>query len=250
MLAFASGQAGYQVIEVPLNGSAPRDLVATARNNASPTWAPDGIHFAYSTDRSGAPEIWLRNRTDGSEHLIVDRRELPAANMFNDCAISPDGGRVAYRAVLGGEASIWISPLTGEPPVRLWQDPAKSSQRGPSWSPQGDWIAYYGVHEGRPAVMKVRVGGNAAAEFLATANRLYPVRWSPRGDWIAYYDNETLRLVSADGKQNRPLSRGDWQTYGWSNDGAEIYGIVATSDRRLTLKRPMSGTAERPRSRI
>jgi serine/threonine protein kinase len=234
-LAFASGQAGYEVIEVPLNGSAPRDLVATARNNVAPAWAPDGTHFAYSTDRSGAPEIWLRNRTDGSERLIVSRRELPAANVFNDCAISPDGGRVAYRALLGGETSIWISPLTGEPPVRLWQDPAKSPQRGPSWSPQGDWIAYYGVHEGRPAVMKVRVGGSAAAEFLATANRPFPVRWSPRGDWIAYYDNETLRLVSADGKQNRPLSRGDWQTYGWSKDGAEIYGIVATDGRRLTL---------------
>jgi Tol biopolymer transport system component len=97
-LAFAGGQVGYQVIEVPLNGSPPRDLVvATARTNVAPAWAPDGIHFAYSTDRIGAPEIWLRNRVDGSERLIVSRRELPAANVFLDCAISPDGDRVLQR---------------------------------------------------------------------------------------------------------------------------------------------------------
>jgi TolB protein len=237
-LAFSSGQLNYEIVEVPLNGSGVRELIATTQNAVAPEWAPDGIRFVYSTDRSGAAEIWLRNRADGSERLIVGRREFPEGSTLMDCAISPDGGRVAFRpSDIRGEVSIWISPLSGESPVRLWDDPAKSQQRGPSWSPDGDRIAYYGVYKGAPAVMKAKVGGHAPAEFLAPQKRAYPVRWSPRGDWIAYHDGDALRLVSPDGSQNRTLSSNFWETYGWSKDAHEIYGIVHTENGRLLLSK-------------
>jgi Tol biopolymer transport system component len=235
-LAFSAGELGYSIVDLPVNGSAPRRLVATARNNVAPSWAPDGVRFAYSTDRTGAPEICLRNTTDGSERLIVSRKELPATNAFFDCAISPDGSRIAFRANLPSDQGIWISPLSGEAPVRLWDDPTKLPQRGPSWSPAGDWIAYYGVRDGGPGVFKARVGGSSAPEFLAPMKRVYPVRWSPRGDWIAYYDGDTLRLIDPDGKQGRSLSPRFWETYGWSKDGSEIFGIISENRRQLLAK--------------
>jgi TolB protein len=161
-LAFASGEFGFDIIEVPLNGSAPRDVIATAQSELAPGWVPDGIRFAYVTYRSGSPEIWLRNRADGSERLIVGAKELPSVDLLYDCLISPDGSRLAYRAHRGGDIAIWISPLSGEAPLRLWDDSAKAPQRGPSWSPDGNSIAYYADLGGRPAVMKARVGGSAA----------------------------------------------------------------------------------------
>ena len=96
-LAFASGELGYDIIEMPVEGSAPRTVISTARSEVSPAWAPDGVRFAYSTDRSGAPEIWLRNRADGSERRIVGSEEFPEVSAILDCAISPAGDRVAYR---------------------------------------------------------------------------------------------------------------------------------------------------------
>jgi len=236
-LAFASGDLGHDIVEVRLDGSAPRDVIANARSQMAPTWAPDGIRFAYATDRSGAPEIWLRNRADGSERLIAGPQQLPELIHLLDCEISPDGSRVAYRARSRGQIAIWISPLSGDTPVGLWDDPAKSPQRGPSWSPDGNWIAYYGARDGRSAVMKVRVGSGAPAEFLAAMARIAPVRWSPRGDWIAYRDGEALRIVSPDGQQNRTISRRMWHIYGWSKDGAALYGIVSGENRRLWLER-------------
>ena len=235
-LAFASGEVGYDTIEVSLNGSGPRDVVATVRNELSPAWAPDGVHFAYVTDRNDRPEIWLRNQADGSERLIAGPKELPGATALFDCDISPDGGRVAYRAQ-GAETTIWISPLSGEPPARLWDDPARSGQRGPSWSPDGNWIAYYGVRGGRAAVMKARVGANTPPELLAYIARNQPVRWSPRGDWIVFRDGDTLRIISPDGKQNREISQRVWETYGWSKDGTGVLGIWYGEKRRLVLGR-------------
>ncbi len=236
-LAFASGEVGYDVIQVPLDGSGPRDVVTTVRDELSPAWAPDGVRFAYVTDRNDRAEIWLRNQADGSERLIAGPTELPGASVLFDSDISPEGSRVAYRAQVSGGAAIWISPLSGERPVRLWDDPAKSGQRGPSWSPDGNWIAYYGVRGGRAAVMKVRVGANTPAEFLAYMSRNQPVRWSPRGDWIAFRDGDTLRIISPDGKQNSVISQRVWETYGWSKDGAGVLGIWYGENRRLALGR-------------
>ena len=242
-LAYDAGDQGYDVIEAPLDGSALRDVIATSRNEVAPAWAPDGAHFAYITNRNGVPEIWLRNRADGSERLIAGPKEFPGrvSFAFLDCAISPDGSRIAYRVVDPGQA-IWISPLSGETPVRLREDAAL--QRGPSWSPDGNWIAYYSLRDGRPAVLKARVGSTAPPDLVTYFGFPSPVRWSPRGDWIAFDDDRKLRIVSPDGKQNRIVSQRQWETYGWSKDGASLYGVAINQDRRLILGRIDIATAK------
>ena len=173
-LAFQSGELGFDVVEIPMDGSPPRDVIATSRLDLAPSWAPDGIRFVYVSDRAGVPEIWLRNRSDGSDRRIVSVRQFPDNDRLFDCAVSPDGTRVAYRVQGSGGPTIWISPLSGEAPVQLWSDPANSPQRGPSWSPDGNWIAYYGVHEDRFAILRMRVGGSAAPELVTHMSRNHP----------------------------------------------------------------------------
>jgi serine/threonine protein kinase len=178
--AFQTGDSSYDVFEVPLSAAPITSLLSTDRDEVAPSWAPDGVHFAYVTNRSGDYEIWLRNRTDGSERLIVSTRDLPhsgSTTYFLDCAMSPDGSRVAYRYERGTYADIWISSLAGDAPVRLYDDPQKVWQRGPSWSPDGNWIAYYSTFNGKPAVVKIRVGANRAPELVARGRLDRVERW-------------------------------------------------------------------------
>jgi len=227
-------------VEVPLNGAAPAPLLATERSELAPVWAPDGIHFAYATDRAKWHEIWLRNRNDGTERLIVSGRDFPGgvpSDTFFDCAISPDGSRVAYRLQHASLPEIWVSSLAGDAPVRLYNDPRKVGQRGPSWSPDGNWIAYYSTFGGKPAVMKIRVGANRPPELVSYATSLNPVRWSPKGDWIAWNDGGRLTLVSPDGRQRRVVSDNLYFTYGWSKDGDLLFGIAFTANRHLAVWR-------------
>jgi Tol biopolymer transport system component len=237
-LTFQSGELGFDVIEVPIDGAAPREAIATSRLDLAPSWAPDGIRFVYISDRAGVPELWLRNHSDGSERLLATIRQFPPGNdRLFDSAVSPDGTRVAYRVQGVGGPTIWISPLSGEAPVQLWSDPAKLPQRGPSWSPDGAWIAYYGVHDGRFAILKTRVGASAPPELVVYVSRNFPPRWSPRGDLIAYRDGDALRVVGPDGSQARTISNRLWETYGWSADGQSVLGITFDAARRLQLRR-------------
>ena len=236
-LAFVKGENAYDVVEVPLDGSPQRDVIATSRNEVAPTQAPDGMHFAYGTDRSGSQEIWLRDRRDGSERLIVSTRDFEdGSDAFQDCEISPDGRRIAYRRTHANMPEIWISSLSGDTPVRLFDDPSKAPQRGPSWSPDGNWIAYYSEVQGKTAVVKTRVGSNVV-ELVRLVAKQAPVRWSPRGDWIAWDDGGKLNLASPDGKQVRTVSGKAWYTYGWSKDGTALYGITLGEGRSLIVGR-------------
>jgi hypothetical protein len=131
---------------------------------------------------------------------------------------------------------IWISLLSGEAPVKLWEDPERRWQKGATWSPDGNWIAFYSTYQGKPSVMKVRVGSGQPPELVTSTSEPQPVRWSPKGDWIAVHDLQTLRLVSPDGKQEKVVSQKKWETYGWSADGESLLGI-AIHDRHLTLAR-------------
>jgi len=236
VLALPVMERGYDVIEVPLDGSPPRDIVATPRDEVAPSWSPDGSRFAYSTNRSGEAQLWLRNRSQGLEQLISSPKDFPGTSSpaFLDSSISPDGRRVAYRMEDGRDFSIWISALSGDTPVQLWKDPSQV-QRGATWSPDGAWIAFYGVKDGRFTVSKARVGGNSPPDLITYTSEPQPVRWSPDGAWIAYRDGQQLLLVSPDGKQKRVVSMHRWETYGWSKDSATLYGIFVDERRHMVL---------------
>jgi Tol biopolymer transport system component len=236
-LAYSTGEALYGIVEVSLTGAPAHEVVASSRQAVAPSWAPDGVHFAYITTRSGVAEISLRNRTDGSERRIAGQNEFGSEeSQFFDCAMSPDGNHLAYRRYSGSH-EIWISPLSGEAPVRLWNDPARASQRGPVWSPDGEWIAYYSEPGGRFAILKIRVGANTLPELVTYTGGSAPPQWSPLGNWIAFRDGNQMRIVSPDGKESKIVSGQRWETYGWSKDGSSLYGIVSGEDRHLSLRR-------------
>jgi Tol biopolymer transport system component len=235
-LLYSGGVAGYDIVEIPLDGSAVRDVIATSRGEVAPSLTADGLRLGYITNRAGTDEIWLRNRQDDSERLIFQPPPgVGSRPILLDSAVAPDGARIAYRQMFRGAFDIWIAPVSGEAPVRLWNDPKHAPQRGPFWSPDGNWVAYYSTLDGRSAVLKIRIGSNTP-ELIAFTGLSRPVRWSPGNDWILWQDTTGLRLVSPDGKRDSIVSGREWLTYGWSRDGRTIYGI-AENGRRLVVGR-------------
>jgi dipeptidyl aminopeptidase/acylaminoacyl peptidase len=128
--------------------------------------------------------------------------------------------------VRGKNGGIWISPVGGGTPVRAVEESEENPQAAPSWSPDGNTIAFLISRSGVVGLAKAAVGGGARPEIIKDkVSPLPPPRWSPKGSWILYSMPDGLSLIGSDGKGDRILSKRKWSRYAWSKDGSLVYAI-------------------------
>jgi Tol biopolymer transport system component len=224
---FASTSEDFNMIEIPLDGGPARSLLSTSRSELFPAWSPAGEEYAYVTDHSGESEIWIRSRRNNWERLLITPKDFtkdPPAQFFTP-EYSPDGATLAFAATGNHQvASIWIVPAEGGSPVRLTGDGSEGFELSPTWSPDGNWIAYSTIAHGEPLTRMKRVGSQEAPVDLLHDGCV--PRWSPRGDWIICGDTrDGFKLVSADGSKQKIFPHIFNIGSTWSADGSTIYGI-------------------------
>jgi Tol biopolymer transport system component len=238
-IAYTAQEEEYHLIQVPLDGSAYKSLASGSRMETDPDWSPLGNQYAYVSGRTGRPEIWLRSRDGSFEKPLVTGASFKdgATYMLAELAFSPDGQRIAYQRRSDSMGfSIWVSTIAGGPPVQLATVNGASYVDFPTWSPDGEWVAFSYMRAGKWGLAKVRAGGGDDA-LVVKENIVYPAspRWSPRGDWISCDTPEGFALVSPDGARTRLLTDETWLAHGWSEDGSTLYAIRDTEDFHFQL---------------
>jgi eukaryotic-like serine/threonine-protein kinase len=239
-LATAFQQANYDIYQLSIERVGATPLIASARNEMDPAWSTAGSQLAYTTDRSGTDEIWLRSQNGEFERPLVTAPDFGdmQTHLLSAPAFSPDGQRIAYFRQGPDGGRIWISPVAGGPPVVLAR--TDDAQDLPNWSPDGAWIVYpqnAGGKVGKWSVVKTRVGAKTPSQVLVPdIIPLSPTKWAPNGDWIAFDGRAGLSIVSPDGQTTRALSEEPWIAFDWSADSRQIVGIRQSDDyKHLTL---------------
>ncbi len=238
-IAFTSDASHYDVLEIPIDGSPLHAKLSSLRDEADPTWSPTRPHFAYVTDRSGVPEIWL-SAADGSlEQPIVTARSFADGDTFlmSRPAFSWDGARLAYQRRNREGYAIWVSPRAGGSAAQLIPRDIATYQDSPTWSPDGEWVAFaYLSHDGRWRLGKVPSGGGSdIVTIREDINFPASPQWSPDGRWIAIDLKDGLYVVSPDGAHERLISGELWLAHAWSRDGSRIFAIRQSEEERLQL---------------
>jgi Tol biopolymer transport system component len=236
-LALSFQQADYDLYQLSVDHPSPSAVLATSRNEMDPAWSPSGV-MAFTTDRNGHDEIWLRSQKGDFERPLVTPADFGASqtDLLSAPAFSPDGLRIAYSRAGSDGYQIWITPLGGGPPSQLSRGPTTGAQDWPSWSRDGVWVGYAHTSQGKWALAKMRVGARTPEVVVSDIVPFSPVQWAPDGNWIAYNGLGGLSVVSPDGQSTRVLHEQTWMAFTWSADSRQVFGIRQSDDlKHLTF---------------
>src|SRR5206468_2864118 len=128
---------------VLLDGPAVRPVLNTARSETSGAWLPNGREFVYTSNTNGPYDIWVRGPDSRARRLLPTGHDPLPPGFLAEIAIAPDGERFAFGSG-ASEHTLWVLRPSGGRPMRI--DPGNPDQHSPTWSPDGNWIAYARAH--------------------------------------------------------------------------------------------------------
>jgi eukaryotic-like serine/threonine-protein kinase len=225
-IAYVSEPLDYDLVELPLDGSPPRPLLATRQPEQWVSWSPTAPEFAYVSGN----QIRVRRRDGSLDRAVVTADHFPAGTLLLMPAFSPDGSRIAFTTRLGSTMRAWISALGGGAPAPLVEGSQQGYLTAPSWSPDGRWIAF----NWNGPIARNRVGTSGKPEILAHATSNFPVSWSPDGKHILASEAGRLYTMLADGGPPELLGAEYEALAVWSREERYVY-VIRNADGKRQL---------------
>jgi len=230
-------------------GGKAEPLTRDGFHKETPAWSPDGKTLAYSSDRGGKLDIWLRDLATGA-----DRQLTRLADAAVSASWSNDGTMLAFLDQTGSVYTVEVA--TGA--VQKIHGPLWEPGR-PTWSPDGKVVALSAFkpysaryREGLSEILTIERATGKATYAPVAEHRSIGTRgddgpvWSPDGASIAFVLGSRLHTapVDAAGKIAGPIKALNQETTdapSWSGDSKSILYL---SNGKLRLI-PAAGGAAR-----
>lgn len=222
-IAFSAlGRDGFQIKMFSLLLNRTVNFASGGGTNLSPAWAPNGNTLAFSSSRSGDPEIWTSDPNGGIAHRITSFRGPDVSPVWNPRT----GGQIAWISGRTGLPQLYIMDADGSGVQRLTDGGYATS---PSWSPNGQYLAFawnrkYGP--GAPGGQDIYIMEISTKRWIQLTHEIgrcdFP-SWSPDGRHIVFANTpggpSSTRIMTmvADGSQLHALtgSGGDMPNWSW-----------------------------------
>jgi TolB protein len=242
-----------------------------------PIFSPDGTKLAFWTrpvvtaaGQSGSNNallfpfhLYVANADGSGGHAIAGGRTFRLC-CPGPVAWSPDSRSVAFLVWSRDQDEIWVIPVDGPGPRSpLISNP--SHHLGPSWSPDGRWLAFVEDTPGDPWIHKIVVmhPDGTDRRVLHTQRSVNPdeatfggaFQWSPDSTRLAYIrgadpDHPSdppnaglLEIVDLDGAERRLVAEesGWLNDLSWSPDGRSIAVMVGDPETSIHVIDVASG---------
>ena len=247
LLAFARSKT-LAVSDIYIQSLATRKLTRLTFDAAAIdglTWSHDGREIIFSSERSGAPELWRKAIAGGPTQPIY-----VGAQRVLQPVISPDGNRLAIVEDVTNQ-NIWRIPVhsngrDGSTPTKLISSSRLSDS--PRYSPDGKHLAFASERSGTWQIWVADADGSNAVAITSFDHGLTgSPSWSPDSRQIVFDsrqgDYSAVYTISASGGTPHRITEetSDNMLPSWSRDGHWIYFNSNRSGRHEIWKKPAAG---------
>jgi TolB protein len=128
------------IYNINLDGKIIKKLTTHWSDDISPSRSPDGKKMVFVSDRSGTPQIYIKDLiTDSEERVTFDLNECtsPVWSSLN---------RIAFDGITGGKHDIYIMNPDGSGLKQLTD--SNGNNEDPCWSPDGRYIVFSSSRSG------------------------------------------------------------------------------------------------------
>lgn len=155
----------------------------------SPTPQGGGFgQFAFASDRSGIPQIYIANGDGGAQTLLTDMPEGACQPSW-----SPDGTQLVFTSPCSGSdgdftnSSLYMINPDGSGLTPLFTDPGGDFD--PAWSPDGTHIAFTSLRTGRPSIFALNLATSEVKLLIEATGNIMEARhpvWSALNNQMLY----------------------------------------------------------------
>jgi Tol biopolymer transport system component/DNA-binding winged helix-turn-helix (wHTH) protein len=139
---------------------------------------------------------WFASRASDVAPAITTTPFTTLTGRETEPTFSPDGNQIAFvwNGEQGDNQDIFVKQIGNESLVRLTSNPAPD--RGPSWSPDGRWIAFTRRSSDEIGLYLIPSLGGAERKIAALAPTLLPefpvpLSWTPDNEYLAVQDRSS-----------------------------------------------------------
>jgi TolB protein len=184
------------------DGTQLQQRIVGVDHNRMPSFSPDGQRLVFSSERSGAPDIWVAD-LDGQNALNLTP-ESPNAVTFDRSPVwSPDGSRIAWVNNRQGFSALWLMDADGGNQVRVGT--GIEVEQDPTWSPDSRYLAFVrGYTDGTKDIVVHDLLTHEERRITLAGTERHTA-WSPDGSRIAFSSDADgdydLYSIAPDGTQ-------------------------------------------------
>jgi len=229
-IAFTSGEDRGAIWSLRMDLNAGRtggepELLTSGTTDREPSLSADGRFVTFSSARSGALNIWMRELATGKETHLAPSTEGQRFSLLD-----ASGSSVVYSAFeKGGRRSIYLW-RRGETPQKICVD----CLRATAWTPDGKKVVIFGGSPLRISLLDVETHEQAPLVVHNAYNTVLG-RLSPDGNWISFTSRikaNKAMIAIAPINGPRPVPESAWiriadegaeDRASWSPDGKTLY---------------------------
>lgn len=227
-LAFTSVLLKRELWSLPLNGSersanGKLHALLVGANEESPALSVDGRTIAFTSDRSGRHNIWMRNLESGAE-THVERSML----VQNYPVLSPSGQKVAYSVYGSAGRELFMAA-----PGCATQKLCEGCTRATDWTRDETKLLTFAGSPYQIGLLDVTTHEQVCLLKHPSYSLLY-AKFSPDQKWISFtirQGSRTAWIAVAPFHGDKPITESEWRRLAeveiddyanWSSDGRTL----------------------------